>query len=124
MTATPTASFFSAATMTTITAETLCAILPLLPPAWLLLKLLDNPVNIATGWFDVFISSWREPGTPHEILHAPTVGSQLLAYLTMAILGYIATYRLVPNIKTYMLRAGIYGKDLGKRGTAIADKEM
>lgn len=82
-----------------MTTETLYAILPLLPPAWLLFQLLDNPFPILVGWFDVLFSSWHEQGTPREIPRVPTVGSQLLAYLTMAILGYIATYRLVPNIK-------------------------
>jgi len=143
-------SHFGDATMTaTITTETLYAILPLLPPTWLLLSLLDNPIPIVMGWIDLLFAARLEEGTPREIPRAPTVGSQLLAYLTMAIFGYIATYRLVPNIQvgemclrtcvkgdnmtdnasppllqTYTLRKGICGKDLGKRGTATADKEM
>lgn len=88
------------ATMTTtITTEALYAILPLLPPAWLLFRLLDNPIPIVMGWIDLLYSPLHEEGTPREIPRTPTVGSQLLAYLTMAILGYVATYRLVPNIK-------------------------
>ena len=34
------------------------------------------------------------------------------------------TNKLVPNIKQYTLRKGICGKDLGKRGTSIADKDV
>lgn len=79
--------------------ETLYAILPLLPPAWLLLRLMDNPIPTVTGWIDLLSSSRHEEGTPREIPRVSTVGSQLLVYLTMAILGYISTYRLVPNIK-------------------------
>lgn len=114
----------SVSTIMTMTAEALYAILPLLPPAWLLIRLLDNPIPIVQGWIDLLFASRHEEGTPREIPRVPTVGSQLLAYLTMAIFGYIATYRLVPNIKKYTLRKGICGKDLGKRGTSTADKEM
>lgn len=110
--------------MTTISTEAVYAILPLIPPAWLLLRLLDNPIPIVMGWIDLLFTERLEEGTPREIPPAPTVGSQLLAYLAMAIFGYVATYRLVPNIKIYTLRKGICGKDLGKRGTAMADKEM
>lgn len=49
---------------------------------------------------------------------------QLLAYLGVAIAGYAATYRLVPQIKQYTLRKGIFGKDLGKRGTDRAEIPM
>ena len=54
----------------------------------------------------------------------PPVASQLLAYLLVAVLGYMVTYRLVPSIKLYTLRKGISGKDLGKKGTAMEDKDM
>jgi UDP-N-acetylglucosamine--dolichyl-phosphate N-acetylglucosaminephosphotransferase len=106
-------------TMTTWGAV-LIAILPLLPPAWLLVQQLENSIPIALGWID-FVSRGRNEDMPREI---PAVGAQLLAYLTMAIFGYVATYRLVPHIKTYTLRKGICGKDLGKRGTSIADKDV
>ena len=54
----------------------------------------------------------------------PPVSSQLLAYLVVAILGYLVTYRLVPSIKQYTLRKGISGKDLGKKGTKMEDKDV
>jgi small-conductance mechanosensitive channel len=50
--------------------------------------------------------------------------SSILAYLMMGFIGYVATVRLVPHIKQYTLRKGIFGKDLGKRGTATADVPM
>ena len=54
----------------------------------------------------------------------PPVASQLLAYLIVAMLGYMVTNRLVPSIKQYTLRKGISGKDLGKKGTPTEDKDM
>ena len=47
---------------------------------------------------------------------------ELLVYIVMACIGYISTYKLIPKISNYTLRKGICGKDLGKRGTEIADK--
>jgi hypothetical protein len=88
---------------TMISMETLYAIVPLLAPAWLLFRLVENPVEILSGWYDLLVSSWHEPSTPHEIPRTTSVGSQLLVYLTMAILGYISTYRLVPNIQVGIL---------------------
>ena len=89
------------------------AVLPLLPPLVLLIRLLDNPIDIEKR----LVEGSEDSGPP-------SMGSQLLAYVTMAILGYLVTARMVPTIKMYTLRKGISGKDLGKRGTSIADKEM
>jgi hypothetical protein len=52
------------------------------------------------------------------------LSSSILAYLVMGFFGYLATVRLVPHIQQYTLRKGIFGKDLGKRGTATADVPM
>jgi len=49
---------------------------------------------------------------------------QLLAYMTMAVIGYVATLKLVPNIQQYTLRKGICGKDLGKKGTPRSEVPM
>ena len=89
------------------------ALLPLLPPFLLLIRLLDNPVDTVKRWLDD-----TEDSGP------PSMGSQLLAYVTMAFMGYFVTYRMVPTIKMYTLRKGISGKDLGKQGTSMADREM
>ena len=103
------------------------ALLPLLPAAVLLCDLLDNPLPIVGGWIG-FIWSGKWVGVPlHELfgdVDVPPVGTQLLAYLILAVLGLVATNSLVPKIKFYTLRKGISGKDLGKRGTSIADKEI
>ena len=86
------------------------ALVPLLPVALLLASQVDNPIPAIKSWVT------SEPSTP------PPVGVQLVAYVTLAVWGYAATDRLVPNIKAYTLRKGIAGKDLGKQGTAYADK--
>lgn len=93
------------------------ACIPLIPPGVLLLRLIGNPVNVVLRWLSARRSQ-DDDGTP------PPVASQLLAYLLVSILGYMATYRLVPSIKQYTLRKGICGKDIGKKGTSIADKDM
>jgi hypothetical protein len=49
---------------------------------------------------------------------------QLVGYLMMSIIGYIFTVQLVPHIQQYTLRKNICGKDLGKRGTNMADIPM
>lgn len=91
------------------------ALIPLIPPLLLLCTLLDNPLLILHGW--------REKGLGSESA-APPVGTQLYAYLLVSGLGYVATNHLIPHIKQYTLRKGIAGKDLGKRGTSVADKDM
>jgi len=62
-----------------------------------------------------------------ELLHvdgAVLVGPQLLAYVFVALFGYWATDYLIPVIKTYTLKRGISGKDLGKRGTKLAEEDV
>jgi len=99
--------------------DRLLALVPLIPPYILLVLLSDNPLPILVGWLQHFLSPRKDSTT-----EAPPVGSQLLAYVTLACFGFLATNRLVPHIKQYTLRKGISGRDLGKRGTSIADKEM
>jgi hypothetical protein len=53
-----------------------------------------------------------------------TTAAQLAAYLILAAAGYSVTRQLVPHIQQYTLRKGICGKDLGKRGTALADRPV
>lgn len=123
-------------TMTTITnlSNKVLAVLPLVPPLLLLGLLLGNPIPIVSGWIQHFVVHDRKDTTTTDDVDSsslqppppppPPVSSQLLAYLTMAVLGYIATDKLVPNIKRYTLQKGISGKDIGKRGTSIDDKDM
>eukprot|EP00977_Amphora_coffeiformis_P008628 scaffold1953_cov176-Amphora_coffeaeformis.AAC.46 len=92
------------------------ACLPLIPPGVLLVSLIGNPIPVVQRW-----ATHRKQNASDA---APPVASQLLAYLFVAVLGYMVTYRLVPSIKQYTLRKGISGKDLGKKGTSIADKDI
>ena len=89
------------------------ACLPLLPPGILLWQLIGNPVTVVQQWI-----TQEHPDTP------PPVSSQLLAYLLVAIFGYLVTDQLVPSIQQYTLRKGICGKDLGKKGTKLEDKDV
>jgi hypothetical protein len=91
------------------------ALLPLMLPLYLVINMLGNPISILQGWMT---KSFRDAESP------PPVGSQLLAYVLVGLLGYVITDALIPNIQQYTLKKGICGKDLGKRGTAMADKDM
>jgi len=94
--------------------DLLLALLPLSIPLYQCLSLLleNNPVSI-----------WRG-GEESRTSSKDATSQQLLAYMTMAVLGYAATSRLVPNIQQYTLRKGICGKDLGKKGTPNGDQPM
>jgi hypothetical protein len=98
--------------------DRLLALLPLIPPSCLLVPLLATPFPTAKRWIQHFL------GLREDELSVPPVGSQLLAYVLVALLGFAATNKLVPKIKQYTLRKGICGKDLGKRGTVTAGDEM
>uniref|UniRef100_A0A7S2EE03 UDP-N-acetylglucosamine--dolichyl-phosphate N-acetylglucosaminephosphotransferase n=1 Tax=Ditylum brightwellii TaxID=49249 RepID=A0A7S2EE03_9STRA len=110
------------------------AILPLIPPACLLINLIDGPIQIAVinGWKNMFggdtddgNSTVGDAGeSENSRRDVPTVEAQLFAYVCVAILGYVATNNLIPKIKTYTLKKGISGKDIGKRGTSIEDKDI
>lgn len=99
------------------------AIVPLIPPLIFLVQLLDNPTDTVGRWIQHFSTDESLSASSH-LEEIPSVGSQLLAYLTMAVLGYYATWRMVPTIKEYTLRQGISGRDLGKKGTVMAEKEV
>jgi len=104
------------------------AILPLLPPLHKLYQLVANEdilgsiiaklnndksggVNISADGSDV-------------VNEVNTVGVQLLLFLILGILGHFGTYRLIPGIRYYMLKRGICGKDLGKKGTDREDVDV
>ena len=86
------------------TNDTVLALLPLVPPLIFAIPLL-----------------FANPTTTTE---SSSVCRSILAYFGVAVAGFIVTNSLIPNIKQYTLRKGISGKDLGKRGTSIADKDM
>jgi len=82
------------------------ASIPILFPVYSSVSLLTQLENSKTAYTDTTM---------------PSISSQLLAYVSMGIFGCISTDRLIPSIKEYTLRRGICGKDLGKRGTDLAD---
>ena len=96
-------------TMTTITmsSDWMLALLPLSIPFFIICTFL-SPLQAIREIFD------RKYSTVVE----------LWAYCLMALLGYRLTSRLIPTIKEYLLRKNIFGKDMGKRGTAAADVPM
>jgi hypothetical protein len=73
------------------------ALIPISFPAWYLIALIDNPLLGVGRWSQAF----RESNGDSPAV--PPVGSQLLAYVVVALLGYVTTDKLVPNIK---VRAG------------------
>jgi hypothetical protein len=138
----------------TSTSNIILSLIPLAFPLWFLIPLLEDPIPTVLRW----IRNLVDKPPPAAAPSTPPVSSQLLVYVAVALLGYAATSKLVPNIKVcyqpswkrenlyctvslqanneiltffspfyiqqYTLRKGISGKDLGKRGTSIADKEM
>ena len=76
----------------------LLAIAPTIPSLWILVALIDNPLHVLSGWI-VHFSKARLSHDVEECKEPPTVGSQLLAYLIVAILGFFITSNLIPKIK-------------------------
>ena len=68
------------------------AAVPLLIPTMTAIGLLENPQALAERWLEHPFSLTSSGPTP-------SVSSQLLAYSTMGIFGYLLTNRLIPNIK-------------------------
>lgn len=77
------------------------ALIPISLPAWFLVDLIDSPLLVIEGWSrqGPMTRSKRDDSLDGAVSVPPPVGSQLLAYLAVAFLGYAATYRLIPNIK-------------------------
>lgn len=48
----------------------------------------------------------------------------IMFYMVMAIAGYFMCDKLIPVVKIYLLKKGISGKDLGKKGTSVEDKDI
>lgn len=81
------------------------ALIPLLPPIYILIHiLLDDNGRIKSS--------------------IDGIATQLLLFITLGILGHVGTHKLIPNIKYYMLKRGICGKDLGKKGTEKEDDDV
>jgi len=111
----------------------LLALIPLLPSFYIIVRLifLVNPFDVIIKFISNFTNQHfltHDDGSSETIGKyspvAPPVGSRLLLYVLIAILGYWGTDHLIPKIKIYTLRKGICGKDMGKRGTSIENKEI
>jgi hypothetical protein len=90
------------------------SITPLLPPLYILFQLIFiDLVGRAADSDDGGVIASDDAST---ITTTTSVGAQLLVFLALGILGYAGTHRLIPNIKHYMLKRGICGKDLGRKG--------
>ena len=104
------------------------AILPLLPPLHKLYQLVanedilgsiiaklnnDKSIGVGVGVDGSIVVDEENP-----------VGLQLLLFLILGILGHFGTHRLIPGIRYYMLKRGICGKDLGKKGTDREDVDV
>ncbi len=71
----------------------LLAIIPMVLPGWLLLDLMNgNPLQVIGRWIQHFAQ-------PPIIPSVPPVESQLLAYVGVAVFGFVVTNRLIPNIQ-------------------------
>jgi len=93
-------------------------ILPLLPPLCILCTLLSKNIGTLTGFGDITDADGAANATKSS------VGTQLLLFLVLGILGHVGTDRLIPKIKYYMLKRGICGKDLGKKGTISENDDI
>lgn len=83
------------------------AIIPLIPPLYILVQLIYSDL---IGGGDSNTKSSTESSS------SSTVGAELGVFLALGTLGHVVTHRLIPNIQHYMLKRGISGKDLGKKG--------
>lgn len=77
--------------------------IPLLPPLNILLQLI----------YSDFIGG----GDSNNAKSSTESSAELGVFLALGILGHVVTHSLIPNIQHYMLKRGISGKDLGKKGT-------
>ena len=91
------------------------AIIPLIPPLYILVQLIYSDL---IGGGDSSTKSSTESSS------SSTVGAELGVFLALGTLGHVVTHRLIPNIQQYMLKRGISGKDLGKKGTEYENVDV
>ena len=80
----------------TSTSNIVLSLIPLAFPLWFLIPLLEDPIPTILRWIRNLVDKPRE-----DAPSIPPVSSQLLAYVAVALLGYAATSKLVPNIKVW-----------------------
>jgi hypothetical protein len=87
----------------TSTSNTILSLIPLVFPLWFLIPLLEDPIPTVLRWIRNLVDK-----PPEDAPAMPPVSSQLLAYVAVALLGYAATSKLVPNIKVcYVMLSNI-----------------
>lgn len=94
------------------------SVLPLFPPLWILFQILSRDLERIIGADGILATEETTASA------SASVGAQLLMFLALGIVGHAGTYRLIPRIKHYMLKAGISGKDLGKKGTKTENDDI
>ena len=94
---------------TMVVSDHLLALAPLVPPLSLMIP---SILTILTKKQEELDESQQEQQL------------QLIAFLVMAVIGFLLTNSLVPTIRQYTGRQGISGKDLGKKGTPLEDKNV
>ena len=100
----------------------LLAALPLLPSLYILGQLLADERQLGASANTVHQAT---QGNDYAYVHDHNlVGMQLLLFAALGAVGHAVTNRLIPNIRGYMVRRGISGKDLGKKGTALEGADV
>jgi hypothetical protein len=103
------------------------AVLPMIVPLYLWCQLIGNPIPLLEQWKTGLFHNHhnnKNSSSSSDDNDNVVVQQQLIAYMVMAVVGYVTTQQLIPHIQQYTLRKNICGKDLGKRGTATADVPM
>jgi hypothetical protein len=90
--------------------NTIISLVPLLPSAFIFLRLRDGDIPTADA--------------PVPFHHQLSTRMQLAASAVIAIGGFLTTSSLVPVIAEYTRRKGLCGKDLCKRGLFADEKDM
>ena len=74
----------------------LLSLVPIAFPLWYLVRVMNNPVPVIWGWIQQFFGQQEQEASNDS---SPPVGSQLVAYVVVAIFGFGLTDYLIPNIK-------------------------
>ncbi|KAL7452118.1 hypothetical protein ACHAWC_003856 [Mediolabrus comicus] len=111
--------------------KTAAVILPLLPSLWIICRLVAKDferIKDSSKYNDENDSNNNNNDgiaiATTTTVAASSVGAQLLLFMALGMLGHIGTNRLIPSIQYYMLKRGISGKDLGKKGTTNENNDI
>eukprot|EP01023_Acetabularia_acetabulum_P035819 TRINITY_DN33823_c0_g2_i1.p2 TRINITY_DN33823_c0_g2~~TRINITY_DN33823_c0_g2_i1.p2 ORF type:complete len:206 (+),score=20.76 TRINITY_DN33823_c0_g2_i1:7-624(+) len=61
------------------------------------------------------------PAVPLATVQSPNIQNGVLLGFGISLLGFLLTVWLVPKVKLYTLRKGLFGKDINKRGTEAGE---